>query len=197
VRHLTAGLIQYVITIVVSGPELEILMSHLLIVWALLSVVVPVSSTAQAQDFGIWRALTAEEEKTRIGDTPISEADPSMIEADFDGDGRKDKALLAVRKTDDVLGLIVLLKARSQVFVLSEYNRSGLDVARSGLPDAGLRIAEPGAWEPNCYDKECFKDRPKKRILKNPGILYYAGPNTVLYFWESKTRSFGGSLMVH
>jgi len=154
-------------------------------------------STAIAQDIGEWRTLTAKEEQTRIADTPSGEADPSMIEADFDGDGKKDKALIAIRRTDDALGLIVLLRNRPQIIVLSEYKRSGQDVDQSGLPHSGLRIAEPGAWQPNCYDDACFKRPPRKRVLKNPGILYYDGPNTVLYFWEPKTRSFGSSLMVH
>jgi hypothetical protein len=176
-------------------------MGRIVIVPFLLSMalgpLLPMPSTAQAEDLGAWRVLTAEEEKIRVGETPSSEADPSMIEADFDGDGRKDKALIAIRKPDDVLGLIVLLKSHPQIFVLSEHNRSGLDVDQSGLPHSGLSVAEPGAWQPNCYDDECFKRPPKKRILKNPGILFYDGPNTVLYFWEPRTKSFGGSLMVH
>jgi hypothetical protein len=73
---------------------------------------------ALSQDLGPWRALTAEEEKIRIGETPSSEADPSMIEGDFDGDKTKDKALIAVRRSDGIRGLVVLLKSQHHILVV-------------------------------------------------------------------------------
>ena len=150
---------------------------------------------ALSQNLGEWRALTAEEETIRIGEIPSSEANPSRIEADFDG--KKDKALIAIRKTDNACGLIVSLKGQLQILVLSADNGNGLNSDQNRLLDTGLSIAEPGSWEPNCYDDECFKHPPKKRILRNPGILFYDGPNTILYFWEPRTKRFGSSLMVH
>jgi hypothetical protein len=68
---------------------------------------------ALSQNLGEWRALTAEEETIRIGEIPSSEANPSRIEADFDG--KKDKALIAIRKTDNACGLIVSLKGQLQI----------------------------------------------------------------------------------
>jgi hypothetical protein len=62
---------------------------------------------------------------------------------------------------------------------------------------AGLRIAKPGSWQPNCFDDECFKKPPRKMVLKNPGILLYDEGSTVLYRWDAKTKRFIGSLMVH
>jgi hypothetical protein len=152
---------------------------------------------ALPQDFAAWRTLTAEEEKSRIGDLPVGSSDPSMIQADFNGDGKKDKALIAIRETDGARGLIVALAGRSQILVLSEENGSGADSDQSGLLNKGLSIAEPGSWQANCYDDECFKHPPRTRILKNPGILFYDGPNTVLYFWDPNSKRFVGSLMVH
>jgi hypothetical protein len=151
---------------------------------------------AHAQDLGVWRPLTAEEEKARIGSVPPKDADPSMIEADFDGDRAKDKALIAVRTTDGARGLIVALKSRLHVLVLSGENKDGTEADKSPLLDAGIRVAKPGPWRPNCFE-DCSDNPPKTVVLKNPGILFYDDASTMLYRWDAKNKQFTGSLMVH
>jgi hypothetical protein len=169
------------------------------IVLALLSASLPwlAPLSALSQDFGPWRTLTVEEEKARIAGISPESVDPSLIEADFDGNGKKDKALIAIRKADKARGLIVVLNGQLQVLALFRERVPWLDDDESGLRDTGLQIAEPGSWQPNCYDDVCFKHPPKKRILKNPGILLLEDLTTMLYFWDPKTKSFGASLMVH
>ena len=151
---------------------------------------------ATAQDLGAWRALTAEEEKARIGDTPASKADPSTIEADFDGDRTKDKALIAVRSTDGARGLVVSLKAGLHVLVLSGENRDGTDADKSPLLEAGIRVAKPGPWRPNCFE-DCSNNPPKTAVLKAPGILFYDDASTMLYWWDAKRKRFTSTPMVH
>lgn len=146
---------------------------------------------ALSQDVGPWRALTAEEERARIGDTPAQSIDPSMIEGDFDGDGTKDKALIAIRKSDGVFGLIAILKSRIHVL--------DTDLVE---PSDGLGYAKPGTWKTICgianraSDDESCKEYPSRVTLKNPGILWIGNGRTLLYFWDKKTRRFDVVLMV-
>jgi hypothetical protein len=149
----------------------------------------PFPSGAQAQDLGEWRALTPKEEKDRIGKTPRSEADPSMIEADFDGDGKKDKALIAIRISDGARGLIAVMNGH-----IHPINPDGVE------PSDGLRFAKPDRWDTVCghaYREfhDCT-DYPSHVTLKNPGILWISVGRTVLYFWDRKTKRFDGVLMV-
>jgi hypothetical protein len=147
-------------------------------------------SVAVAQNLGNWRALTADEEKARIGDTPAASVDPSIVEADFDGDGRKDKALIAVRKSDGIFGLIAILRGRIHV----------LDTDLVEASD-GLRYAESGTWDTICgmpdraNDASC-DEYPSRVTLKNPGILWIGNGRTSLYFWSRKTKNFDVVLMV-
>ena len=165
----------------------------------LLTVSIPVLAPegVLARDLGSWRALTAEEEKARIGGTPSESVDPSTIEADFDGDGRRDQALIAVRTSDGARGLIVALKSRLHVLVLSGENRAGIDADKSALLEAGLQVVKPGSWQPNCFDDECSRNPPRRIRLKYSGILLYDEGSTVLYYWDAKAKRFAGSLMVH
>jgi len=151
---------------------------------------------AGAQDLGAWRALTTEEEKARVGDTPQKDADPSTIEADFDGDKAKDKALIAVRTTDGARGLVVFLKSGLHVLVLSGENRDGTDADKSPLLEAGIRVAKPGPWRPNCFE-DCVAHPPRTFALRNPGILFYDDGSTMLYWWDAKKKRFTSALMVH
>ncbi|MBJ6128038.1 hypothetical protein [Microvirga splendida] len=146
-------------------------------------------SAALAQNLGNWRALTAEEEKVRIADISPGSVDPSTIEADFDGNGRKDKALIAINKFDGARGLIVLVHGR--VHVISPDGVEASD---------GLGLAERGSWDTVCGNAfrefhDCT-DYPSRVMLKNPGILWIGNGRTSLYFWSRKTKSFDVVLVV-
>lgn len=148
-----------------------------------------IAAGASAQDLGSWRPLTAEEEKSRIGDTPAGSIDPAMIEADFDGDGRKDKALIAVRKSNGSRGLIAVLNGRVHVIDPDSIE-----------PSDSLRVAKPGRWNTICGNAfrefhECA-GYPGRVTLKNPGILAISDGRTVLYVWDRKAKRFNGVLMV-
>ncbi len=149
-------------------------------------------SAALSQNLGEWRTLTAKEERARLGETPISEADPSTIEADFDGDGRKDRALIAVRRSDGARGLVVAMKGRVRVI-----EPEGVE------PQDGLRLAEPGSWDTICgnafrefHQEPCDEGYPARVDLRNPGILRISNGATILYFWDRTTGRFDSVLMV-
>jgi hypothetical protein len=149
-------------------------------------------SGARARDFGEWRALTAEEENARIGDTPAGSVDPSTIEADFNGDGRTDRALIAVRKSDGVRDLIVDTGDRIHVLVRSEPGRESVE------PEDGLGPAKPGRWETICGN--AFRELqgglcetenyPRTVTLKNPGILHVSPGQAILYYWDRRKKAF-------
>ena len=150
-------------------------------------------SAAHAQDFGEWRALTAEEEQARIADVPSDSIDPAMIEGDFDGDGTKDKAMIAIRRSDQVRGLIVSLKGR--IHVVEAENVEAND---------GLGLAEPGRWDTVCgnafrefHQTECRAGYPAQVRLRNPGFLHIGQGHTVLYFWNPRKKLFDAASMVH
>lgn len=152
----------------------------------------PLPSGARAQDFEAWRALTAEEDKARSGNAPSASIDPAMIRADFDGDGRIDTALIAVRKADRTRDLIV--KAGERIHVLVRSSESGVSVG----PEDGLGLAKVGRWDTICGN--AFRELqgglcesgtyPRAVTLKNPGLLLIAPGETVLYFWDIKKRAF-------
>lgn len=153
----------------------------------------------QTQDHGGWRALTTEEEKARVGDTPAESVDPAMIEADFDGDGRKDKALIAVRKADGMHNLIVDLGTQVQALIQSDQRGMSVD------PQAGLGLAKPGRWETICGNALrklqgglCEAERyPAAVTLKRPGILYIENGLTQLYYWDPRRKAFETVILVN
>jgi len=159
---------------------------HLHVTCSFMSIVISISSLwladAQAQDFGEWRALTAEEEKARIGDMPMTSIDSSMIKADFDGDRRIDTALIAVREGDQTRDLII--KMNDQIHVLVRSSESGVTVG----PEDGLRLAKATRWDTICGNafRElqgglCESEKyPKAVTLRNPGLLRISSGETVL-----------------
>lgn len=149
--------------------------------------------SAQAQDFGPWRPLTTEEEQARIENVPVEDADPSMIEGDFDGDGIQDKALIAIRKADGARDLIALIKT-NKVYPLMVGTVDSHD---------GLRLAESGLWDTICgnafrefHQKMCANGYPRQINLKNPGILVVSDGQTSLFFWQPQKKRFDAYILV-
>ncbi len=153
--------------------------------------VLPISE-ALSQDFGAWRALTAEEEKARAENSPSVELDPTTIEADFNGDGKTDTALIAVRLSDQARELIVDMNGHTHVLIHVEEGEERIG------PDDGLGLAEPRRWETICGNAFrklqgglCESEGyPKAVTLKNPGFLYISPGQTNLYFWDRKKKTF-------
>lgn len=149
-------------------------------------------AAALARDLGVWRELTAEEERARTAGTPFESTDPSTIEADFNSDGVKDQAMIAIRRTDQVRGLIAVVKGQVHVLVVEPKTITEYD---------GLGVAQPGEWNPICGNAlrafhQCGPDNPRKLRLKNPGILLIGDGTTVLYYWNEKSKRFQGVMMV-
>lgn len=145
-------------------------------------------AAAFASDLGVWRKLTDEEEKVRTTES----TDPSAIKADFNGDGIEDLAMIAVRRTDQVRGLIAIVKGKVHVIVeepkvIAEYD--------------GLGLAQPGEWHPICGNAlrvfhRCGPDNLRKLRLKSPAILLIGDGVTVLYYWSERTKHFREVTMV-
>src|SRR5215217_4752638 len=96
----------------------------------------PSMPTAQAQDYGEWRALTSDEEKARIAAVRPGSVAPAVVEADFDGDGTKDKVLIAIRKADGARRVIAVMGNRVHVIEpLGVDAPDGLGLADSGSDD--------------------------------------------------------------
>lgn len=163
------------------------------------TILIATGSPALAQDYGEWRALTEEEDKARIGDTVAESIDPSTIEADFDGDGRTDTALIAVRKADGTRDLIVDLGRSVHVLIRSEERGMSVD------PEAGLGLAKPRRWDTICgkalrklQGGLCESERyPASVTLKLPGILYIENGLTQLYYWDRKKKAFESVVLVN
>ncbi|HEX2136888.1 MAG TPA: hypothetical protein VHG30_13445, partial [Microvirga sp.] len=152
-------------------------------------------------DLQEWRALTAEEARAMAGGEPASKearpAPPFAIEADFDGDGVKDRAEILVRRSDQARALVATVRGKTYLLTISnpppfEENLHLLDL-KDGV---NLQTAKPGRWSPNCFD-DCDSRRTKPTRLKNPGIILGADTITLLFYWDAKTRRFSLLLMVH
>ncbi|KAB0267990.1 hypothetical protein [Microvirga brassicacearum] len=118
-----------------------------------------------------------------------------MIEADFDGNGIKDRAQIAIRKSDQARGVIVTTKGRVHLLlILSEGDEIRAD--HSDLKDNGLGFAKPGRWDTVCgnafreFQEESCEDYPKSVRLRNPGILVVSNTYALLYFWDRKKEKF-------
>ena len=145
-----------------------------------------------AAGLGTWRELTAEEEAIRIAGIPPASIDPSVIEGDFNGDGIVDRAMIAIRTTDQVRGLIAIINDHVHVIVG--------DPGAVGDRD-GLGIAPPGRWNPVCGNAlrefhECDARQPTAIDLTITGILFIRENATVLYYWDEKSAGFRSAVMV-
>ncbi|WP_046867067.1 hypothetical protein [Microvirga massiliensis] len=145
-----------------------------------------------AADLGTWRELTADEEAVRIAGIPPASIDPSVIEGDFNGDGILDRAMIAIRTTDQVRGLIAVID--SHIHVIAG------DPGAVGDRD-GLGIAPPGRWDPVCGNAlrefhECDGRQPTTIDLTTSGILLIGEGETVLYFWDKKIPGFRNAVMI-
>ncbi len=163
---------------------------------AVASILAPLSASGKAPTG--WRDLTPEEERLRVADTAPDSIDPAAIEADFDGDGAKDRAAILVRLADGARGVVVALKNRVVVLAFSGSDRSGIDPDAEDLTLAtgGLGVAKPGLWAPNCFDDDCKAARRSVR-LKSTGLIVIDETITLLYYWNPKTGRFARMLMVH
>jgi hypothetical protein len=145
-----------------------------------------------AADLGAWRELTAEEEAVRIAGIPPASIDLSTIEGDFNGDGILDRAMIAIRTTNQVRGLVAVIDGHIHVI-------AG-DPGAVGDRD-GLGITPPGRWNSVCGNAlrefhECEASQPTTIDLMNPGILLIREGSSVLYYWGDKIPGFRSAVMV-
>lgn len=121
----------------------------------------------------------------RLGehDPDTSSSDPSIVHADFDGDGHLDYAILLKSDTSGAAKLAVLLcDASTQCQGVSEEDITGYseEAYLSPLP-VGSRVAEAESAEGE------NESHPVK--LTNSGIqVTYFEKGTVAYYWDKKVK---------
>ena len=109
---------------------------------------------------------------------------------DFDGDGRRDQALLLIRKADRAMGLVVFLTrvGDSEAHQLYVFERPGL------IEAMGVRVAQPGYYRILCDDDDrgpCGEDGKNPIALDLPAIdSFKDGSASSLFFWDRDARAF-------
>jgi hypothetical protein len=165
---------------------------------AVLGLLSPAMTTAQAQDYGEWRALSSDEEKARIAGVRLSSVAPAVIEADFDGNGTKDKVSIAIRKADGARGVIALIGKRLQVVEI-EKATDALGLADPTSHDTICGKALRELHEEACNDyparvtlKYCNGYHPARVTLKHPGFLRIGMRRRMfdLVVWDPNKRRF-------
>lgn len=95
--------------------------------------------------------------------------------ADFDGDGRIDDALVAVRPEGRRFAVYVLTPAPAAVW------EGDLD----HMPDLSLQVRPAGAYAIRCAPRESC---PSIVRIPGPGLEIHQGPGrTILYAWRAGT----------
>jgi hypothetical protein len=113
---------------------------------------------------------------------------PTHAEADFDGDGTKDHALILIQPDEAKYGLFVLLgKGRS--LKLEEFGLTG----GGDKLHVGLSPVKPGKYLTACgkgYWK-CSPDETEELTLSRTGIYFFVfeGASSIFY-WNDGTRTF-------
>jgi len=159
----------------------------------------PSMPTAQAQDYGEWRALTSDEEKARIAAVRPGSVAPAVVEADFDGDGTKDKVLIAIRKADGARRVIAVMGNRVNVIEPKGVDApDGLGLADSGSDDTICGNAFQQLHKEACDDypahmnfRYCDGPHAAHVTLKRPGFLWIGGRGFNLQgFLEMRSRVY-------
>jgi hypothetical protein len=118
---------------------------------------------------------------------------PNHAEADFDGDGKKDHALILFEPDASKCGLFVLLGG-GRSLKLEEMELSG----RDDRIRAGLSPVKPGKYLTACgrgYWK-CAPDETEELNLNRMGIYFFLfeGASSIFY-WNDSTRMFDRAWM--
>jgi hypothetical protein len=114
---------------------------------------------------------------------------PNHAQADFDGDGRKDHALLLIQSDEAKCGLFVLPGSGGRVLKLDEFPLS----PRESKLHAGLSPIKPGNYLTACGKGywDCGPDEPRELTLKRTGVYFFVfeGSSSIFY-WNEDARSF-------
>jgi hypothetical protein len=117
------------------------------------------------------------------------------VEADFNGDGKMDKARLLVSTVYDGEGLAVKLSTPEGYTwkILHEYKFKYYGENRLKALEMGISLAPTGPYKTACgkgYWK-CAADEPALVKLVTPGVNYFL-PNTdmTLYYWDPQKQGF-------
>jgi len=114
----------------------------------------------------------------------------SIIRADFNGDGLKDRAMLLVSIRRNEIGLFVFLSRKGGAFKTYK-----LDVVKGEklLQAIGIAKVLPGQCKTACGKGywECGKGDISDVSIKYDAINYFKAESAALYFyWDERSRSF-------
>jgi hypothetical protein len=139
-------------------------------------------------DMSGWRKPTKAEIADDIDWRKESKTLYLTAEADFDGDGKIDKASLLVNDKKNKMGLFVILGGSKPA------SPRLLDEMKKSLIQAmGISVVESGRYETACGKGylECEKDEPKVLDLEIPAINYFKeGSVSSFFYWDRKKKSF-------
>ena len=115
---------------------------------------------------------------------------PYKIEADFDGNGKVDTALLLIKGDNSGWTLFVFMRSKND-----QIDTFPLDHTEHTVPYLymGISILEPGKLKTACGKGywDCKPGEPPTLYLKNPGINYFVfeSANSVFY-WNKDSKNF-------
>ena len=145
-----------------------------------------VAAKSPALFFEGWRApLPQELDRDLCGigvDTPLE------VSADFNGDGKPDRAVIAVNESRDRSGLLVnLSSANSSRWIVVEDSEGT-------CATYGLEVYKPGIYTGffcAATDKDCKSEEKENIKTSLPGISFFDfGRAGVVFFWNKKAGAF-------
>ncbi len=143
---------------------------------------------AAAQDVPTaWRRPTPEEVSDVWRDKNPTRF--TVVNGDFDGDGKPDSAELLVNSASNQFGLFVRLAATGKWEMISK----PLDAM--WLPHFGIDLVKPGKYPTACGKTyglyACAHGEPEELKVPNGAIdLFYREKSESYYYWDKKEKTF-------
>ncbi|OGR05390.1 MAG: hypothetical protein A2511_00425 [Deltaproteobacteria bacterium RIFOXYD12_FULL_50_9] len=161
---------------------------------ALSIIILLIAITAHADEIAFptdWRLPTDEESEKGMLKWRNKDSNRYLAAiADFNGDGKNDKALMLVNDKTNKMRLYVFLSYYNnaiQAIILNEFE------PKSWVSAMGVSVANPGKYETACGKGyfECGPNESEILELTRPAInfLKYESANSFFY-WNDKTNNF-------
>jgi hypothetical protein len=117
------------------------------------------------------------------------------IEADFNGDGVPDRAMLLVRDKDSTLGLFAFVSQASNVFKTYILDEA---IEKVRLDVMGITVSKPGKYTTACGKGylDCREGEPEIIALQIAAVNYFKeGSANSFFYWDKVGRNFKRSWM--
>jgi hypothetical protein len=141
-----------------------------------------------AEDMSGWRVPAKADLADESGWRNVDKSLYLTVSADFDGDGKKDKASLLINDKKNKMGLFVELSSQPGKKIRLDETDD-----KSWIQAMGITIAKPGKYKTACGKGywACEKGEPASLNLKLPAIDYFKEESASSFFiWDKKTKQF-------